>query len=62
MPGHGNFTALMSRIELYLTLWVPPAWVLLEVERFIRFAVAWRLFPLLDIDSMQENPRKKYRA
>ena len=41
MPGHGDLTALMSRMAFFFTLWVPTV-VLIhpEVERFVRIAVA----------------------
>ena len=31
---HGDLIALMSRMALSLTLWVPFVWIHLEVERF----------------------------
>ena len=46
IPGHGDFTVLMFRIAFSLTLWVPTVWIHPEVERFVRIAVAWRMFAL----------------
>lgn len=39
MPGHGNLNALMSRIDLSLTLWVPTASIHPEGECFVIISV-----------------------
>ena len=48
MPGHGVLTALMSRMALPSTLWAPTVYIHPDVERFVRIAVAWRIFALRD--------------
>ena len=46
MPGHGDLTALMSRMALSLTFWVPTVYIHPEVERLQRIAGAWRILAL----------------
>ena len=48
MPGRGDLTALMSRMASSLMLWVPAVKIHPEVETFVRIAIAWRIFALLE--------------